>query len=246
MRESAQEIATRHGFGKVSCVSGGDCVSCSSVLGLSPSYGGPSHSSCHFCECPMNLYHDHAAAKAFPLRTQKSIKELAHALGIKFPSEFVPYKCRGCQQEFRTLDEILKWKPPEEDDDVKEYIKSHFGVHPGKGPLLDNVEPIFFLICVLHMRLSLVKTWWKLAISEHLKGWPSYAKCQLVNEILAEDCFTWKQTSSKKRGSVDESGFNDKAFNGAESAHVLKWAAKLVDAVTTSTEPELEAQGLAR
>ena len=235
MRQRMVALAHAAGFDSVVVVSGGDCVSSSSVLGLAPQYGGAmEHCSCHYCECPMGLYHDHAKAKDALPRDTRGIKELGHALGLHDPTEFVPYTCRGCNQRFETVESQIEFGTPSEPDLIAEYTRLHFGVYPGKGPLLHGVEPMWFIICVLHMRLSLVKTWWKKAISEELKGAPSYSKVKILNEILQKEVFTWKQTSPAREGSIDEQGFNDKNFNGAESAHVYAYAAKLVDAVTTS------------
>ena len=242
MKESALELALAEGFDSVISISGGDCVSCSSVLGLSPIHGSALHCSCFLCECPMSEYHDSDKAQSYPLRTILRIKQLAHALGLMDDAEFTPFSCPGCDMEFNTVADIHTWVDSVAsmtELEIADYVKEHYGVYPGKGPLLEGVEPIYFIICVLHMRLSLTKTWWKVAISEQLKGSPAYAKCKLINQILKEDVFTWKQTSLSKAGTIDAHGFNDKSFNGAESAHVYQYAAKLVDAVTTSSNAAL-------
>ena len=246
MKDSAEQVALQKGFLSVECLGGGDCVSCSSVLGLKPNHAAANHCSCHFCECPMKDYWDAEKAAQYLQRTIIRIKQLAHVLGKNNPGEFEPYTCAGCNSTFETRDEMLAKPLPKTDHGVAAYISEHFGVMPGQGPMLDMVEPIRFIICILHMRLSVVKTWWKKAIAEAMSQSPAVWKVDLVNTILEYDVYSWKQTSAAVAGKIEEVSKHDLAFNGAESAHVLRWAAKLVDAVTLSSDPELVKRGESR
>ena len=139
----------------------------------------------------MKDYRDTDKAAAYLQRTIIRIKQLAHVLGKHEHGEFEPYTCAGCNTMFETLDDILQYKAPETKEGTAKFIAEHFGVMPGQGPLLDMVEPIRFIICVLHMRLSIVKTWWKKAIAEAMSQSPAVWKVDLVNQILSYDVYTW-------------------------------------------------------
>ena len=128
----------------------GDMVFISNLLGLGGHFGRVGH-NCVYCEVHSTCLFDR---KPSTKRTLSRLYAMAHLLR---PGSAFPFTCPGCLKEFKTqkdLDDDVEWDYP------VEYERQHMSSGWRRPPLID-VEPADYVLCCLHLLLSLTKLLFK-------------------------------------------------------------------------------------
>ena len=118
----------------------------SNLLGLGGHFGR-SGSNCVYCEVDSTRLFDRAPSTK---RNLARLYQMAHLVG---PDNPLPFSCPGCHKHFATQEDIAEdpeWEVP------IEYAKVHCSTSWHRPPLID-IDPKDYILCCLHLLLSLTK-----------------------------------------------------------------------------------------
>ena len=124
----------------------GDMVFISNLLGLGAHFGRAG-ANCVYCEVDSSQLF---SRKPSQLRSVQRLYEMAHMLG---PGMTLPMTCPGCQKEFVTQDDL---DSDQEWTSRLDYERAHASTYWRRPPLVD-IEPEDYVLCCLHLVLSLTK-----------------------------------------------------------------------------------------
>ena len=136
----------------ISCIIG-DQMSISAILGRDGRYGRRGQ-NCNYCEVDsIHLLNDDVSV----MRTLSRIYQQCHL----FPPDCTdPFKCPSCGKLFQTEQDVARESSP---SNPEAYATAHAGAYWHRPPLL-RIEPIKYIVCCLHLLLSLTKLLFKAAI----------------------------------------------------------------------------------
>ena len=122
----------------------------SNLLGLGAHFGREGQ-NCLFCQVYSNKIFHKTPSKP---RTLERLYRMAHMLG---PGVSLPFDCPGCKRHFATQDDLASELEPL---DTSAYEKAHASSGWHRPPLV-NIEPQQYILCCLHLLLSLTKLLFK-------------------------------------------------------------------------------------
>ena len=189
-------------------------MSISAILGRDGRYGRRGQ-NCNYCEVEsIDLLRDVVSNK----RTLARIYQQCHMFS---PDSKVPFSCPSCGKKFQTEQDVaLETKP----SNMEAYAKSHAGAYWHRPPLL-LIEPAKYIVCCLHLLLSLTKLLFKAAILPMLLT-DDLAK--LFNGMLAEIgvCIPKQQKVAKDANKHQSRRIK---FTGAECLKLLQFWDAIVE-----------------
>ena len=131
----------------------GDQMSISAILGRDGRYGRRGQ-NCNYCEVDsVDLQKDDVSV----VRTLSRIYQQCHLFP---PDSGAPFTCPSCGKRFQTELDVARESAP---SNLEAYAAAHAGASWHKPPLLP-IEPAKYIVCCLHMLLSLTKLLFKAAI----------------------------------------------------------------------------------
>lgn len=147
-------------------------MSIASILALAGKYASMGQ-NCNCCEIEsVTLLKDVDCV-------QRTLARIYHQAHISPPNSTNPFACPSCGKRFNDADDVLSDQAP---GDRTKYTKAHAGVSWKVPPLLD-IEPISFIVCCLHLLLSLTKLLFKTLILPMLIN-DGVAQC--LNQMLRQ------------------------------------------------------------
>ena len=123
--------------------------------------------NCNYCES------DSSELLADKPGEKRTLERMFHQRHMFPPGSNTPFKCPSCGARFDCQEQVDKEKRP---SNMEKYAKEHAGNTWHKPPLL-MIEPISYIVCCLHLLLSLTKLLYKACILP-----------MLVTEELASSC----------------------------------------------------------
>ena len=165
-RERTVLTAAQSETKKCHLVGGGDALYTNDILGLS---GFGCKYSCNFCELPNDLFYmkpgtDEYVAEAPTKRSFDRARALSHA-----KPDVWPLLCPCCGEISEE-----QWKVEQKKEKGKNWHQAHalkhFGQRWGYTPLLNSVDHIDHVMCVLHVLLCISGTIYKLAIAANVEN----------------------------------------------------------------------------
>ena len=131
----------------------GDQMSISAILGRDGHFGRRGQ-NCNYCEVDsIDLLNDVVSIQ----RTLKRIYQQCHMFP---PDSTAPFTCPSCGKRFETEQDVASERTP---SNPEAYAAGHGGASWHRPPLLP-IEPIKYIVCCLHLLLSLTKLLFKAAI----------------------------------------------------------------------------------
>ena len=144
----------------------GDQMSISSIQGYGGHFGRRGQ-NCNYCEADScELLSDQPGIK-------RCLERIFHQRHMFPPGSQTPFKCPNCGARFDSQDQADKENRP---SNMEKFAKEHAGSSWHQPPLL-LIEPIKYIVCCLHLLLSLTKLLYKTCILP-----------MLVTEELALSC----------------------------------------------------------
>ena len=186
----------------------------SNLLGLGGHFGRAG-ANCVYCEVHSSRLFDRNASTK---RTLTRLYQMAHLLR---PGESLPFECPGCRKVFNTTADL--------DADVEpqssiEYERAHASSAWHRAPLVD-IEPSEYVMCCLHLLLSLSKLLFKKRILPMLH---SDAQAKSLNEFLKSI-----GVCIPNQGKVGDSLATEQSyrvrFTGPDCVALLKFWDEIVD-----------------
>ena len=149
----------------------GDQMATSCILGFGGHFARAGQ-NCNYCEVHTdNLLKDDTSVP-------RTLARIYHQCHLFPPNSTEPFECPGCGAKFETVACVAGERQP---SDMAEYVRTHAGSTWHRPPLLP-IEPIKFIVCCLHLLLSLTKLLFKVAIVPMLL---TEKLAQLLNDMLA-------------------------------------------------------------
>lgn len=156
---------------------GGDMPYMAECVGIGAHYGAkdPDSSSCAWCEVKKK---DLWSVAPSELRTLERVHNQAHLPYIDSTGNPIfPFTCPSCGIVFASQAAVDEDVSP---SDPSEYAKRHCFVSHHRRPLID-IEPQRWVPCCLHLKLSMVKLFWKVFVCPNVT---TSQECKQVNDLL--------------------------------------------------------------
>ena len=189
-------------------------MSIAGILGRDGTFGRRGQ-NCNYCEVDsIDLLKDVLSNK----RTLARIYQQCHMFP---PNCKVPFSCPSCGKKFDTEQDVAQESSP---SNMDAYAKAHAGASWHRPPLLP-IEPIKYIVCCLHLLLSLTKLLFKAAILPMLL---TDELARILNAMLAEIgvCIP-KQKKVPKDANKNQS--RRIKFTGAECLKLLQFWDPIVE-----------------
>ena len=194
----------------------GDMVFISNLLGLGGHFGRAGE-NCVYCEVHSTRLFDRNASTKRTL-SRLVLYQMAHLLR---PGDSLPFQCPGCNKVFNNSSDL--------DADVEpqcrlEYERAHASSSWHRAPLVD-IEPADYVLCCLHLLLSLSKLIFKKRILPMLF---SDGQAKALNDFLHKIGIC-----VPKQGKVGDSLATEQShrvrFTGADCIALLKFWDEMVE-----------------
>ena len=183
-------------------------MSISSIIALAGKYGSMGQ-NCNYCEVDsLDLLND------VPI-TRRTLTRIYHQAHLFPPDSSEPFNCPSCGKAFNDISDVTKDSAPAS---MAKYTKAHAGVSWHVCPLLP-LEPMAYIVCCLHLLLSLTKLLFKSLILPMLVN-DDVAAC--LNAMLSEiGVCVPKQTKVVQNGNLSQSARIK--FTGKECLKLLEF-----------------------
>ena len=197
-------------------------ISC--ILGYGGHYGRVGQ-NCNYCEVhTTDLLKD-------VVSEPRTLARIFHQCHLFAPNSTEPFQCPSCGAKFSSQADVTNEKPP---SDMAEFVRTHAGSSWKHPPLLP-IEPIQFIVCSLHLLLSLTKLMFKAAILPMLL---TDKLAKLLNDMLAQIGVCIPKQKKNPRDACKNQSQRIK-FTGAECLTLLEhWDTLVAEIVKQSEQAE--------
>ena len=184
--------------------------------------------NCQYCEIDSaDLLNDMAGEK-------RCLVRMYHQRHLFPPNSTSPFKCPSCGAAFNSQADIDQEKAPA---NMLKYVREHAGAYWHIRPLLD-LEPCKYIVCCLHLLLSLTKLVFKTCILPMLV---TEDVAQLLNSMLLEIGVCIPKAKKVAQDSNKSQSQRIK-FTGAECLKLLEFWDCIVDRLVESSGRSEEVQ----